>query len=164
MPVLPPRFVAKVHVTPAGCWEWTASRNKEGYGRFAVKADGRWVMALAHRVAYELFFGPMPAGLESDHLCRNRPCANPWHLEAVTHKENDRRGIAGIVNAARMRGKTHCPQGHPYDRSNTYVRVEGWRRCKECNRTVSREYQQRRRAVLAAKGLNSRGMVPCLSA
>lgn len=77
----------------------------------------------AHRVVYETVVGPVPEGLELDHLCRNRGCVNPAHLEPVTHQENMRRGHWGM--------KTHCPQGHPYEGDNL-VRDGHSRICRWC--------------------------------
>jgi hypothetical protein len=112
---------------PDECWPWLASTDGKGYGSFRVGKHQR-----AHRFAYELLIGPIPAGLVIDHLCRNRACVNPAHMEPVTPLENQRRGIHGNSK------KTHCPQGHPYDDGNTY-RYRGRRICKACRR----QYRQR---------------------
>lgn len=124
------------------CWLWTGWKTPTGYGRF--KADV-W-SSVAHRVTFQLLVGPIPEGLELDHLCRVRGCVNPVHLEPVTHAENVRRGRAGIVGGARQRAKTHCPQGHPYDEANTYIGRLG-RSCRACGRAS----YHRRKARLNAK-------------
>ena len=134
------RFWAKVAITPS-CWLWTAHVSSNGYGQF--RSDGK--QALAHRWAYESEVGPIPEGLELDHLCRVRHCVHPDHLEPVVHAENVRRGTAGDVRAAWHRAKTHCPQGHPYSGDNLYVSPEGFRKCRTCVREAQRRYQQRRR-------------------
>lgn len=128
------RFMAKVDRS-GECWLWTGFvMKKEGYGRFGV--EGRKV-ALAHRWSYEHFVGPIPEGLELDHLCRVRRCVRPDHLEPVTHRENTLRGLAPIVLGTRQRAVTHCPKGHPYDGANTIYRKTGARRCRECTRMDS---------------------------
>lgn len=112
---------------PDECWEWQGSRDRDGYGRVNKK--------LVHRIAYEYFVGPIPDGLELDHLCRLRHCWNPAHLEPVTHRVNMMRGRGvGSENAA----KTHCVNGHEYTPENTYVGSNGWRQCRTCNRERQR--------------------------
>lgn len=104
------RFWSKVTVgSVSECWEWQDHRKATGYGYIWVLELGQ--QAPAHRVAWELTRGPIPAGLEIDHLCRNRGCVNPAHLEPVSHQENVRRGTSP---AAFHAGKTHCKHGHPY--------------------------------------------------
>jgi hypothetical protein len=113
------RFWEKVDKS-GDCWIWTGVLN-HGYGGFAPIHG---LLVLTHRFAYELLIGPIPEGLQLDHLCRVRSCVNPAHLEPVTQKENNRRAQAI---------KTHCPSGHPYDEVNTYL-WQGRRKCRECRR------------------------------
>ena len=128
-----PRFWSKVDddgPTAPGmssrCHVWTAADNGAGYG--VLKLNGR--MVLAHRLAYELLVGPIPTGLQIDHLCRNRRCVNVEHLEPVTHRENALRGVGA---SARNALKTHCPLGHAYAGSNLYVQPgTGARECRTC--------------------------------
>lgn len=118
------RFWDQVRLVGAGptdCWMWGGLMRRDGYGRAWTGVGSR----RAHRVAYELTVGPIPRGLELDHLCRNPGCVNPAHLEAVTHEENVRRGIRWNLS------KTHCPSGHPYDEKNTRW-YQGRRYCRAC--------------------------------
>jgi len=118
-----------------GCWAWTDALGIHGYGY--LKVDGK--RRRAHRLAYNHFVGPIPAGLVLDHLCRNRGCVNPAHLEAVTQKVNANRGLTG----ANMRNKTHCPKGHEYTPENTRI-VSGSRHCRTCHRARARIDNARR--------------------
>jgi hypothetical protein len=127
------RFWAKVAVVGnvCECWLWIASKSTGGYGSFRAalsKSQG------AHRFAYELMRGPIPAGLQLDHLCRVRHCVNPYHLEAVTCGENVRRGEAASKAKAWHAAITHCTKGHEYTVENTKFAPNGTRYCRECNR------------------------------
>jgi len=116
---------------PDHCWEWTGAKIPGGYASLAVPGTSQ---VGAHRVAYELCIGPIPGGLHLDHLCRNRGCVNPKHLEPVTSRENILRGQSpGALNAR----KTHCKQGHEFTAENTYV-IQGGRRCRACNRAQAK--------------------------
>lgn len=134
------RFWSKVD--KAGeCWVWTAATDSNGYGRFSLNGK----TALAHRVAWALTRGPIPAGKELDHLCRVPGCVNPNHLEPVTHKENCRRGVLGQAGGVYNRSKTQCPSGHPYDEGNTYRTSSGWRLCRACGRERQNKVRAERR-------------------
>ncbi len=135
------RVMRSVEINEAGCWLWTGCRSN-GYGQLHWKAKN----LPAHRLSYEAFVGPIPAGLQIDHLCRVHACVNPAHLEPVTQRENSRRGVAGDVNGGRQRAKTHCPQGHPYEGENLFVRKNGKRDCRECSNTNRRKHYALRRA------------------
>lgn len=120
---LPLRIWRKIAVAPSGCCQ------------------------LAHRVLYESWTGSIPEGCEPDHLCRVRHCVNPLHLEAVSHRENNLRGVGPIAMNAR---KTHCPKGHPFNETNTILHPRGngvKRDCRECQRESWRAYKRRLRVV-----------------
>lgn len=120
------RFWAKVDKgVPSECWEWTAAMTRAGYG--AWWTGERNIMA--HRASFLIAHGDIPAGMVLDHLCRNRKCVNPAHLEPVSHKENILRGEGAT---ARNSKKSHCPQGHSYDGPVAYVDDDGRRRCGVC--------------------------------
>jgi len=117
------RFFEKV-VEHDGCWNWMAKKSKTGYGRIGVKGDKQ---DYAHRVAYRLMRGPIPDGLTIDHLCRNRGCVNPAHMEVVSSRTNTLRGNSvGAINAR----KTHCKHGHEFTPENTYH--SRGRKCRTC--------------------------------
>lgn len=114
-----------------GCWGWIGPSHRLGYGRLSINRKTVW----AHRYSYELFVGPIPAGMEIDHLCRTPACTNPDHLEPVTHLENMRRGAWATA--------THCKHGHPFDEQNTRIDKTGRRDCRACNRRDSIEKRNR---------------------
>lgn len=126
------RLLEKFKIADSGCWEWVGVRHKFGYGQLW---DGRR-LGCAHRIAYELFVGPIPAGLQIDHLCRNRCCINPAHLEAVTPMENFKRGFSPTAIVCRT---GICVKGHPLDDRNTYTNPNtGKRYCRTCKRNRPR--------------------------
>jgi hypothetical protein len=120
----------------APCFLWTG-RTTKGYGVISIKGKETYV----HRYMWEQMRGPIPAGLEIDHLCRVPRCVNPQHLEPVTHTENLRRGNGWGGRHART---THCPKGHPYDEANTQY-SQGQRKCAECHRVRQRAYNKQKR-------------------
>lgn len=136
------RFVGKYNVTASGCWEWQASLTDGGYGQFFVQGK-RW---RAHRFAWVLHRGDIPDGTELDHLCRNRRCCNPDHLEPVTRRENQKRGLGPT---ARNIDATHCVNGHEFNAKNTYVYTSGKRKCLVCNanRARARYWREKRESA-----------------
>ena len=103
----------------SGCWLWKGTITEHGYGTLVYRGKRSY----AHRFSYEINKGPIPNGLEIDHICRNRSCVNPEHLEAVTHRTNVLRGTGASAQHAR---RTRCPKGHKY------TRTKGGRRCRVC--------------------------------
>lgn len=118
------RFLKKITVNPerlfedTPCWEWQGAIDAGGYGRF-----GSPVSHYAHRFAYHFFVGQIPEGFDVDHRCRNRRCQSPFHIQIVTHTAN---------MALATDTKTHCINGHPFDKKNTHVNNRGERVCKTC--------------------------------
>lgn len=138
-------FLKKIMILPEGCWQWTGAHSKNGYG--IVRLGGKYGKNRpAHRAMYEHFFGVVDRLLEMDHLCRNRLCVNPNHLEPVSKQENVRRGESGKW----QRDKTHCPHNHEYNEENTVMHTKihngkkyKYRACRECirvKREKNREY------------------------
>lgn len=130
------RFWAQVDKSTgeAGCWVWKGHQSPNGYGLFGKRVGEEQREVRAHRFAYTLMVGPIEEGLTLDHLCRNRLCVNPGHLEAVSLRENILRGEGAT---ARNAAKTHCKWGHPFDLFNTFYRSDG-RRCRACEQARER--------------------------
>jgi len=136
------RFWPKVEKT-AHCWEWRGAKSRDGYGYFSVAPK---TMRYAHRVAFELLVGPIPDGMQLDHLCRNRACVRPDHLEPVTGRENRLRGSGFVAEKAQQ---THCIHGHLLDEANTYIRPSnGTRHCRECNRVKAQLLRDRKQIAV----------------
>lgn len=138
---LPERFWAKVNARANGCWEWRAHRARNGYGQYGVQH--RQIRS-SHCVAYEALVGPVPKGFELDHLCRNRPCCNPAHLEPVTRLENIRRGDNRAAVSRAAAARSHCKNGHERTLENTRY-SPGRRYCRRCEAASQAAYQNRKK-------------------
>lgn len=129
-----------------GCWVWNGSFGGSGYGNFYDPFHKKRTTT-AHRYSYELLKGPIDEGLTIDHLCRNKKCINPEHLEQVSIRENLIRGTGFIAINVK---KTHCPDGHPYDGRNLGV-YKGLRHCKMCKRNRIAIWRQKKHDLNRAK-------------
>lgn len=146
--------LAAVQRDPNGCWLYTGTLDRDGYAAHVTVVG--YPRTRAHRATYEHFVGPIPGGMQLDHLCHkpetcaggptcpHRRCVNPAHLKPVTGRENTLR--SNSVPAINAR-KTHCNNGHPYTPENTQVRVQAggrtWRRCRECQRATRNASRKR---------------------
>lgn len=137
-PTIMERLWRYSELRPNGCRIWTGALDRGGYG--AINVGG--AKHKAHRLAYELLVGPIPDGLVIDHVCRNRDCINPAHLEPVTHEENKRRG-------ARGGDWPYCRKGHPYDDDNTRITTTGVRICRACHRDNEKKRRDAARKAAA---------------
>ena len=138
------RLASKSRRTRSGCMEWRGATQSRGYGSVCIGAKKT---ALAHRVAYFLHHGGIDAALTIDHLCRNRRCVNPAHLEQVSNRTNILRGEGFSATNAR---KTHCDAGHALAGDNLIVKARGSRNCRECQRESERRSAAKYEAALAA--------------
>ncbi len=135
-------FEYHVHRT-LECWDWLGTINKDGYGQVNVRRLGKWTTTTAHRFSYDLHIGMVNDGLHIDHLCKNRRCVNPDHLEAITRQENVNRSTIGH----QRRAMTQCKYGHPLSGDN--VRLwRGHRICKQCQYRNLVSSRSRRKAML----------------
>lgn len=154
------RFHDKYQVDPeSGCWEWTAHRSPEGYGTIGwTREPGDTVSVYAHRLSYEMHHGPIPAGLVVDHMCNNRGCVNPDHLQAITHRANCLRSTSP---ATRRYWLGVCIRGHDMtDPANVYIRKDtGRRQCRACMRIRALE-RNRRNGIKPRPGPSPCGTYP----
>lgn len=140
-PTFEQRLLGKIDFS-GDCWEWTAVRSPKGYGHFHTRPNQ---LQVAHRAVWEFLIGPLDDDEELDHLCRNRGCVNPDHLEPVPGWVNNLRGFSfSAINL----GKSHCVNGHLFDQKNTYWRPGGkGRRCVECRKASDKRVRERRKAA-----------------
>ncbi len=142
------RILAKCITTDKGCWEWNGGRASGGYGQ--IKLFG--VKYRTHRVMFSIFGGVLVDGLVLDHLCRNRACCNPEHLEQVTNRENARRGLFGHTVGT----DTHCVNGHARSVKNIRI-VNNYPKCRLCENAKVAAIMRRKAAANVAKGLTTGG-------
>lgn len=142
---VPGKIMLRTEINPdTKCWDWKGPINNNGYGVTYILGQ----VVYSHRLMYREFVGPIPAGMELDHLCKNPACCNPAHLEAVTHHENVKRSDTFAMGSPN-RDKPFCSRGHPYSGEN--LRVIGKKRyCKECVRESVRRSRKNRK-LLAQK-------------
>jgi len=144
------RILGRIVKDANDCWNWTGPRNAKGYGHtfFGSRVDGTRRNVATHRAAYEAWKGPIPEGMQVDHLCFNTACCNPDHLDVVTSAENMRRRAAQ---------REACQHGHPYNAENTYYKRDGSRQCRVCKR----EHASRRRAEFGPRPIPERDCAHC---
>lgn len=140
------RILKSVEPNPNGCWIWKRQLYRNGYGRIQFGGQNKRIYMLAHRVSYDTFIGPIGDGLVLDHLCRNKACVNPQHLEPVSQKTNLNRGKDMIWMVRRK--QTHCKHGHSLDDA-----IPEWkegkiigRKCRVCNYEYKKAYRERQKA------------------
>jgi len=136
------KFLGNIRKT-SKCWIWLGKPSTDGYGTMVLNRcwTGDNTNRVASRVAYELFVGEIERDLQIDHLCRNRICVNPKHLEVVTCRENVLRGNGPPALNSR---KTHCKRGHPFTSNNTYIDRKG-KQCRICRTYLNRRYRESHR-------------------
>lgn len=148
------RFHSKYEVDPTtGCWNWTAARGDHGYGTIGeTVAPMKSKTLLAHRLSFEMHKGPIPEGLVVDHMCNNRACVNPNHLQAITHWENINRSPSPEIQ---RRLANRCIRGHDLtDQANVYIRLDtGRRQCKPCERIRAEAARRRAGAMPQKRGV-----------
>lgn len=138
------RILRDSFVTDSGCWEWLGCRHRHGYADMSLIYNGIR-LRLGHVIAYTIFRGEIPEGLELDHTCKFKPCVNPWHVEPVTHAVNLRRAYHSLTSA-----DTVCQNGHSLMPGDLLLRANGKTICVFCNREWQRKYRLKRRPALSS--------------
>lgn len=141
------KFLTHVKVLDNGCWGWIGCLNHHGYGNCNVMG---FPSNLTHRIMYDYFYGNLSPDLTIDHLCRNRACVNPLHLQQVTSQENQKRGLVNQYKYA-----THCINGHSLSGDNLTMCQRGERMCRKCHRISNKKYiEKKSRKKLESELLN----------
>lgn len=139
----PKSQIDRYTVSETGCWVWGGALDRYGYGTVSMKIGGRRRLIGAHRVSWWAHRGPIQGGLQLDHLCRNRACINPWHLEPVTSAENTRRGMLHSAEHPKTTGRPRVPldqrkccRRHGQSDGKWTTRKDGYTvwACRLCNR------------------------------
>lgn len=138
------RFLSKTESGPSGCINWTGARFTNGYGAFKAMVGGNWRQCKAHRIAFLIAGGSIPDGLTIDHLCKNKGCVNPDHMEVVTQTVNSQRG-----NPI----KSHCKRGHPRSPRSACYECERIRQTSKEHKEVAAKYRSlhREKAIAASR-------------
>lgn len=131
------RILSSIQFGDSTCWEWQRRKDRDGYGVMWVWIDGKKRQRFAHRMSFEAFNGEIPPGLQIDHLCMNKSCVNPAHLQIVTSKENTQRYFKSINI------DSYCKNGHKRTPDNTFLTGKT-RYCKICRKNASAAYRERK--------------------
>jgi len=146
------RFMKHVRIDPiTECWEWIGSKDRDGYGIFFLNSKP----VFAHRFSYIHFYGSFPDGLVTDHVCRNRCCVNPLHLDAVTVEENNRRALPFYGNGKLGTPRTKCKHGHDLSGDNVLVHHDRTKRgtvrqrvrCKLCEHSRDKNRYRTKKSI-----------------
>lgn len=144
------RFLKRISTDAVtGCWNWTAYKNKAGYGTFPITKEGKMKKYYAHRVSYTVFKNVIAEGMDIDHVCQNTSCCNPDHLREVDRRTNLNENVSGKSAPFLRRNKTICKYGHEYTGDNIYHMGNGGRDCRICMRIRTIAYRKTPRGIEA---------------